>query len=219
MPIVKKPTNKTKQSQRQPGAFTLELLTQAIVEQWPTDPTTPGVVCSFLPYESADSQFYVSIVRYNQQFEQGKRVVYSAKGSSFDDAARNVAEKLVAPTAMCVHQNGEWTMTTTPANAMLTLPKTAEYLKHKTTPLLLRLRHHVKSNRLVMMEPCNCLLGFEGRYEKEQKTDLGKTAEIELLNYPKPGRSETEVENGQRSELIIQIIDAIMAERSNRRAR
>lgn len=97
MPIVKRATNKTK---RQPGAFTLELLTQAIVEQWPTDPTTPGVVCSYLPYKSPEERFYISIVRYEQRFGQGKRVVFNAEGASFDDAARKVAKLLVAPTAM-----------------------------------------------------------------------------------------------------------------------
>lgn len=97
--LIKKPTNKRNRAVVTP-MFTLELLTQAIVEQWPTDPTTPGVVCSFLPYESPESRFYVSIVRYNQQYGHGKRVVYSAKGSSFDDAARKAAEMLVAPTAM-----------------------------------------------------------------------------------------------------------------------
>lgn len=79
--------------------FNLELLARAITETWATDPTTPGLVCSFLPYEDTTQQFYVSVVRYNEAFGRGKRVVYSAKAASFDAAAREVAAKLVEPTA------------------------------------------------------------------------------------------------------------------------
>ena len=94
-----KRTTTTKPSVHTPK-FTLELLTRAITEQWPTDPTTPGVVCSFLPYKEPAEQFYISVVRYDQHFGKGKRVIYSAHGRSFDDAARVVAKLLVAPTAM-----------------------------------------------------------------------------------------------------------------------
>lgn len=92
--IISKKT--TKQRVR---TFNLELLARAITETWATDPTTPGLVCSYLPYESDDKQFYVSVVRYDQLFGKGKRVVFTAKGESLDAAARAVAEKLVAPTA------------------------------------------------------------------------------------------------------------------------
>lgn len=94
------PKSTQKQKAKPSSKFTLGLLARAISEQWPTDPTTPGVVCSFLPYEPAGSQFYISIVRYSQQFGHGKRVVFASKAESFDAAARKVAEMLVAPTAL-----------------------------------------------------------------------------------------------------------------------
>lgn len=80
--------------------FTLELLARAISEQWDTDPTTPGLVCAFLPYKEPSERFYVSVVRYDQHFGKGKRVIYNAHGSSFDAAARAVAKDLTRPTAL-----------------------------------------------------------------------------------------------------------------------
>ena len=91
--------NKTQTTTRAPK-FTLELLARAISEQWATDPTTPGLVCAFLPYKEPSERFYVSVVRYDQHFGKGKRVIYSAHGSSFDAAARAVAKDLTRPTAL-----------------------------------------------------------------------------------------------------------------------
>lgn len=91
-------TKRTNKKRAMP--FTLELLAQAITERWATDPTTPGLVASFLPYKDPAERYYVSIARYEQYFGKGKRVVFCAYAESFDAAARKVAGELVKPTAM-----------------------------------------------------------------------------------------------------------------------
>jgi hypothetical protein len=61
-----------------PRANKLELFLRSIKEQYPNDPTAPGMVISAI----SPAYFYVSVVRYTQGGGHGKVVVTSATGSN-----------------------------------------------------------------------------------------------------------------------------------------
>lgn len=93
------------------------------------------------------------------------------------------------------------------------VPATVTYLRSLTPARLNRLRHHIANDRLVMMRPCDCLVGFEGGYSVLVRKPLAHAAEAEMLRYPHVECLESDDTNRQRKDVLLPIIDHIIIEK------
>lgn len=85
----------------------IALICKALTERFPQDRTRPGLVISHLAkQEGSDDQstFYVSAVRYPNQYGAAKEVIHQARELTLDDAVLRIAEALTPQTPIVVHQ-------------------------------------------------------------------------------------------------------------------
>lgn len=98
------------------------------------------------------------------------------------------------------------------------LPKSRAYINSIPPAKLRRLIHHLRFSRLVMMNSCNCLLGFEGEYNKECRNTNALEAESEMLDFP-AGNDESEATNHERSQCLLRIAIDTLARKERKRGK
>lgn len=98
------------------------------------------------------------------------------------------------------------------------LPKSRAYINSLPPAKLRRLIHHLRSSRLVMLDSCNCLLGFEGEYNKECHNTNALEAESELFRFP-AGNDESEAANRERSQCLLRIALGTLARKERKRGK
>jgi hypothetical protein len=93
-PAIKKPKKRVaakkaapKPEKHEPNE--LELLLKSIVEEFPNDPTGPGVSLAWLDNEKV---FYCSIVRFGDKYANNRRVVYAYRSPYIFDAMARLLE-------------------------------------------------------------------------------------------------------------------------------
>jgi len=69
---------------------TYAALCQSVTKFYETDPTTAGVITSWLPDKQ---KWYFSVVRFRQRYGRNKQVVCSAMSDHFDRGLKTVAKK------------------------------------------------------------------------------------------------------------------------------
>lgn len=77
------------------GGDSLALLLQALPELYPTDPSKPGVVLSYL----GPDRYYASIARYEESHGRHKKILHHSTGATVEEAVQTLAGKLIAQTS------------------------------------------------------------------------------------------------------------------------
>jgi hypothetical protein len=100
-------TKKQPAKEKTPAAVDLNtllpMLLDAIVERFPHDPTTPGIVLS-----RVNKEYYGSIARYSEQNGGGKFIAAMAYGRTLEQVVTDLGRKLTAPTALSQLKSAIW---------------------------------------------------------------------------------------------------------------
>jgi hypothetical protein len=77
---------KTEPTTKPTGLESLDVLVKAVAQQYPNDPSKPGVTISLLQ----PGEYYASVVRYGEKYGKNKWTVRSAVGTSVEAAVETL---------------------------------------------------------------------------------------------------------------------------------